>query len=400
MATTAASTARTSKRAMDDEKSLLVIVVDVSPTAWGEREVRRAASDKARLAAGKRSVGPATMDECLSAVRAFCGAYDSLQRDSVFIVIAVAGNESAVVYPRKNELHRFFAEGGKVEIRKLEENLSLEVAELVNRAASKAVRESLIVNANNGDMPAETPGNNGGKDTTKKGSNGNGGTAAMASALSRALALINRFLVTSGGGVSAVATNASALWNRQDDEGVLSLLGGKKRRRDRGGNTWSPRVLMIQASEDRTRDYNAFMNCAFAASKNNVVVDGCFIPSGMDSAKSSAFLEQTVDLTQGVFLAPSGAAQVGGCLTEVLLSVFLAPLSVRPDLNLPSLNKVDFRARCFETGDSVDIGHVCNQCLSIFKNKPKHFCPTCGAQVRKPGESDTKARIENSGWKA
>jgi len=97
---------------------------------------------------------------------------------------------------------------------------------------------------------------------------------------------------------------------------------------------------------------------------------------------SSAFLEQACDLTGGVFLAPSGAAQVGGALTEVVYSVFLPPLGCRPSMNLPTLNKVDFRARCFETAEIVDMAYVCNQCLSIFSNKPKAgHCPTCSAKI-------------------
>jgi len=43
---------------------------------------------------------------------------------------------------------------------------------------------------------------------------------------------------------------------------------------------------------------------------------------------------------------------------------FLPPLSARPYMNLLALQKVDFWARCFETGESVDIVSVCNQCLS------------------------------------
>jgi transcription initiation factor TFIIH subunit 3 len=148
----------------------------------------------------------------------------------------------------------------------------------------------------------------------------------------------------------------------------------------------SPRVLIIQASPDRTSDYNALMNCAFAANKSEIVIDGCFVPSGTkdDRATSSPYLQQLVDRTGGVYLSvPSGAAQVGGALSEVLVSVFLPPPSVRGGLNLPRLHNVDFRARCFETGESVDVAQICNQCLSIFKERPRDSCLTCGAMVRK-----------------
>ena len=83
------------------------------------------------------------------------------------------------------------------------------------------------------------------------------------------------------------------------------MIGGSGKKKTKKANAWSPRILLLQASEDRSRDYNAFMNCAFAAVKHNVVVDGCFVPSGQ-GATSSAFLEQACDLTGGVFWRPVG----------------------------------------------------------------------------------------------
>ena len=87
---------------------------------------------------------------------------------------------------------------------------------------------------------------------------------------------------------------------------------------------------------------NAFMNCAFAAVKHSIVIDGCFIPSSMGKdPKNSSFLEQACDRAGGVYLAPSGMAQVGPALTEILYAIFLSPLGARTCLNLPAINKVD-----------------------------------------------------------
>jgi transcription initiation factor TFIIH subunit 3 len=109
-----------------------------------------------------------------------------------------------------------------------------------------------------------------------------------------------------------------------------------------------------------------------------------------NEATSSPYLQQLVDRTGGIYLSvPSGAAQVGGALSEVLISVFLPPPSVRQGMNLPKLHDVDFRARCFETGESVDVAQVCNQCLSIFKERPRESCLTCGALVRKKASSSS-----------
>jgi transcription initiation factor TFIIH subunit 3 len=342
-----------SKRSSDSH-SLLVLVLDVSPLAWGDRDLKRTAQDKARAASGKRSVGPAILEEVLESVQAFASAYSSLERDAGLLIIAVADGETALVYPRKNHLQEWLRhpESYVPETRRMKEDLTTGVAEIIARAASKVS-----------------------KDAT-------GGQAAMASAFSTALCIINRFLVAAKTGVSAL--QPEHYMTRNDDEGVIALMGNKKSKKtNKQASAWSPRILLIQASEDRSRDYNAFMNCAFAAVKHQIVVDGCFLTAGGSKA-SSAFLEQACDLTGGVFLAPSGAAQVGGALTEVLFSVFLSPLSCRSSLNLPALNKVDFRARCFQTGNIVDQAFVCNQCLSIFSSKPTGHCPTCQAMIHAP----------------
>ena len=344
-------------------RALLVLVVDVSPVVWNERDLKRAASDKNRLAAGKRSVGPATLPELLQSIETFCGAFLSLDRKCAMLVVGVAGNESALLFPRKDVLEQYFADSngansGSVETKPLPQQLLMGVTELVQRPGASQ-----------------------------------DDTASMAAGLSKALCLVNRYLVSANSmvGVSALKTDTSHLY-RQDDEGLLSIMGGSSessRHRHSTASTpgaWSPRILLIQASADRSRDYNAFMNCAFCAIKLNVVLDGCFIVSGMSKdPKNSAFLEQACDRSGGIYLSPSGAAQVGPALTEVLMSVFLAPPSVRSALHLPAIQKVDFRARCFDTFETADIAYVCNQCLSIFQNKPKGCCPTCGAPIRTPG---------------
>lgn len=82
--------------------SLLIIILDVSPLAWGSRDFHRKAQDKARFAKNRTSLGPATLEEVLDAVQAFGGAVCSIERDAGLIIIGVADNEVAVVYPRKD----------------------------------------------------------------------------------------------------------------------------------------------------------------------------------------------------------------------------------------------------------------------------------------------------------
>jgi transcription initiation factor TFIIH subunit 3 len=335
------------------DRSLLVLVVDVSPVAWGERTVLRQAQDKQRHAAGKRSVGPATLDELLNSIRIYSGAYATLQRSACIVVIGVAGDRSALVFPRKNALELFFRTGKQIDLTPFHRQLTDGVAELVARAAAMAT-------------PAST------------------GDAAMASGVSQAFCIVNRFLVDTQRGVSALTNDSAGLF-RKDDQGIVGMMSaGEALPKKSSMIDWSPRIMLFQASPDRSNDYNSMMNGVFAAVKHSIVIDACFLTSGSKSApKSSSFLEQACDRTGGIYLSPSGAAQVDAALTEVLLCVFLAPRSARSLLNLPVVQKVDFRAQCFETGQSVDMAYVCNQCLSIFQKLPVGQCPTCQAEIKK-----------------
>jgi transcription initiation factor TFIIH subunit 3 len=212
--------------------------------------------------------------------------------------------------------------------------------------------------------------------------------SSIVAATSLALCTINRFMVAFNRGVSALENN---LLQRRVDQGVLELIAGQQylqsgddeRTALNDPHVLSPRILIVQASEDRVQDYNAFMNCIFAANKGNILIDACFLPSGISNqAKSSSFLEQACDCTAGVFSKPQGPAQIGGALTEVMMSLFLPSIQTRKVLNLPKVTTVDHRARCFERGgDTIDQGFVCNQCLSIFKERPTQVCLTCGAKV-------------------
>jgi transcription initiation factor TFIIH subunit 3 len=294
----------------------------------------------------------------ISGILAFCNAVSSLERDAAVIVVAVAENEVATVFPRKNHLAQWMRhpDSYSPDIRNLKEHILTGIAELIERAAVKQQSS-----------PSPDP-------TSRE--------AAMAAGFSTALCILNRLLVAAkAGGVSALPSQH--YMDRVDDQGVVAMMdsSSSKQTSNRPASAWSPRILLVQASEDRSQDYNAIMNCAFAANKNHVTVDGCFLTAGSPGSASSSFLEQVCDLTGGIYSAPSGMSQIGGALTEVLLSVFLAPLPSRDSLHLPTGHKVDFRARCFESAAIVDRAFVCNQCLSIFRQKPTQLCPTCQAKI-------------------
>jgi transcription initiation factor TFIIH subunit 3 len=342
--------------------------------------MQRTAQDKARAAQGKRSVGPAVLPELLESILVFCTAFVMCEPEAGLVVLGVADSQAAVLFPRQPVLEDWLDHRGsdascyRPDLLQFRSDLVGGVSDLLRRASAQAQTESAGSSSRQ---------------------------AAVASAVSSCLCLINRFLVASrsAGAVSALSDDPSRWYlNRSDDEGVVAMMGGgrsysKLREGEAAADaaaaaararSWSPRVLILQASDDRSQDYNAMMNCAFAAAKHGIAIDGCFLASAASGAPaSSAFLEQACDLTSGIFLAPSGAAQADGALTEVLCSVFLAPLECRPKFNLPALTKVDFRARCFETAEIVDRAYVCNLCLSIFRDRPPAggSCPTCDAKI-------------------
>lgn len=317
----------------------------------------------------KASIGPATLQELLPATLSFLQSFAASHRDNVLVIIGVAGSQVSILYPRKDSMETvisaFGTQGGsRVDPLHMRDGLMFGAFELMNKSVQ-------------GQKNKHT---------------------SIASGVSLALCVINRFMKTFDDGFESNDGNKSLL-HRREDEGILGMISKKiakegeeaskfatsqrlAQRRARG--MLSPRIMIVQASDDHTPDYNAFMNCVFAANKRDIVIDGCFIPGAAeaDKDKSSTFLEQASDRTAGVFSRPVGMSQIGGGLTEIFMTVFLPPLGLRDGLNLPKVNKVDFRARCFESGQSVEIGFICNLCLSIFKNVPSTgICLTCGAKI-------------------
>lgn len=391
------------------DRSLLLLVLDLTPTTWGKRFKHRSYSDQLRQQQRKPSIGPATLSETISATLSFLLAFASCHRDNVIVIIGVAGSEVGVLYPRKDAMedviHGQLDEGGcRVDVSEMREGLLLGVGELVERCSVKNkqfAKEARIAKMN-ADATAANIGSNTEALSNMSNKRTRGTGTAIAAATSLALCLINRFMISSGASSSAASSSTdgstnNSLLHRKEDTGILSMissgnLGGVNsknaieqrmaQRRARG--FLSPRIFILQASDDNTLDYNAFMNCVFCANKNDVVIDGCFLPIGVPShgAETSTFLEQACDRTGGVYSTPKGRSQIGGGLTSVFMTLFLPTLAVRKGLNMTKVNKVDFRARCFETGVSLDIGMVCNLCLSIFKEEPSNgYCHTCGAKI-------------------
>ena len=250
--------------------NLLAIIIDTTTFTWTHRSLARTAKDKALAAKNKTSAGPATLDDVITSVLALGASFSCLNRDNVLVVIGASEEEVSVIYPRKGgdgnmeEVVMGGSSGGgggecgeRVDLGLLNDYVRLGVAELVNRAAERSEKRSSTKQQDDTTIPVVDG---------KKG-------AAIASALSLALCTINRFMVASHAGVSALA-NTSSL-QRKDDEGILALMGGSGGGGN-GGNSkqapqgnsnkgmiLSPRALIIQASPDRTSDYTALMKCDY-----------------------------------------------------------------------------------------------------------------------------------------
>jgi len=390
----------TSQSSSIQDRSLLVLIIDITPSAWSHRNLIRDNKDKKREAVGKKTIGPATLTkDVLPSLLTFLLAYAACHRENALVVLGVAGNDVAVVYPRKGvAMERMVGGdvsseggGGKIHPQELEEGLRLGVMELMTRCAG-------LESTSCGDGQPFIP-----KKSVK--------TAAITAATSQALCIINRFLRSSsggGGGSSKEGDNPNSLIHRSNQEqGILAMIANRSSNNSKSSKSnnllsnssaavaaarrhqhraalglLSPRILVVQSSPDRTADYNAFMNCVFAAANLSVTVDGCFVPLSSNKEETSSFLKQACDRTGGVYSRPVHRSQVLGGLAEIFLTVFLPPIGVRGDLNRLKVDEVDFKATCFETGKKVDMGVVCSLCLSIFEKEPAGgVCLTCGASV-------------------
>jgi transcription initiation factor TFIIH subunit 3 len=120
------------------------------------------------------------------------------------------------------------------------------------------------------------------------------------------------------------------------------------------GYEFQPRILVVKTCPDSPAQYNAIMNCIFAAQKDSVPIDSCVLWN------DSSFLQQASDMTSGVYLRipdPRG-------LLQYLLWTCLPDAPTRQLLCMPKTKEVDYRAACVCHSRLVETGYVCSTCLS------------------------------------
>ncbi|KAK9330798.1 TFIIH subunit Tfb4/p34 [Lipomyces starkeyi] len=128
------------------------------------------------------------------------------------------------------------------------------------------------------------------------------------------------------------------------------------------------RIMVVSVCSDLASQYVPIMNCIFAAQKMKVPIDICKI------GNDTVFLQQAADTTGGVYMHlehPRG-------MIQYLMTAFLPDRALRKHLVIPTQSSIDFRAACFCHNRIVDIGYVCNICLSIYCQPPADgSCAIC-----------------------
>ena len=133
-------------------------------------------------------------------------------------------------------------------------------------------------------------------------------------------------------------------------------------------NQDDPRILVISNQNDLPSEYIPVMNCIFAAQKSNISIDVLRY-----SLENSIFLSQASFLTLGYYYQTTSQKE----LFQVLFSIFIVPKKLRSDIILPNQSVTDLRPLCFCHKSTLEMGHVCTICLSIYCTRVD-ACTSCG----------------------
>lgn len=192
--------------------------------------------------------------------------------------------------------------------------------------------------------------------------------STLAGALSMALTYTHRML-TLDQAIRTTTQSAMSNTTSSHSNGGSGSGSGTGASNQSSTTNVKSRILVVSADDTDDLKYIPIMNSIFAAQKIKTSIDVAKLGS-----KNSSYLQQASDATNGVYLQiddPKG-------LIQVLSSAFFIEPSVRPLFILPTNSNVNYRASCFVTGKSVDLGYVCSICLCIMSVIPSDGkCPTC-----------------------
>lgn len=200
------------------------------------------------------------------------------------------------------------------------------------------------------------------------------GFNCLTGAISMALTYTNRMLTLDQSitTTTAAAMTASTLESTSNNNNTSGTSGSSS---TSSSTSMKSRVLIVSANDDDDLRYIPLMNCIFAAQKMKVSIDVAKL-----GHNNSSYLQQASDATKGVYLHiedPKG-------IIQVLSTAFFIEPNLRPYIILPTNSNVNYRASCFITGKSVDLGYACSVCLCIMSQLPQSGkCPACDSEFDK-----------------
>lgn len=340
----------------NDDPSLLTIILDTSPAGWFNI---------------KHQI---TIQELTKTLLVFLNGHLALNNSNLVAFIASTPTNARFLYPNPNKNYD--------DLEKIQQKPSL-INDGMYRQF-KVVDEAVLQEMNEilGEVPTDSKRN-----------------STITGALSLALTYTNRMLTIDQ---SITTTTASAI------NSTTKLTTNNNSNPSSASTTTTTsitpmkaRILIISPNDTQDINYIPIMNSIFAAQKMKVPIDIAKL-----GARDSPYLQQASDATSGIYLHiedPQG-------LIQVLSTAYFIEPSIRPYIILPTNSNVNYRASCFITGKSVDVGYVCSVCLCIMSIiQPSGKCPACGSQfdekvlaelTRTPIVSSRKKRKVNGNGKA
>ncbi|KAG2731430.1 hypothetical protein G9P44_005846 [Scheffersomyces stipitis] len=344
-------TETTSTETSNDDPSLLTVILDVSPAGW------------------YRIRDQTSIDELAKSLLVFMNAHLSLNNSNQVAFIASTPQKSKFLFPNPeidyDEIRTSSSSSGSAsnqhQSQDIDSNAREETPTLVSkdmyrqfRVVDEAVLEELNVVF----------------DEIANGIQDINNNSTLSGALSMALTYTNRMLTLD----QSISTTTASAINSTTSMGAGSGSGNTATNSSTSNpsnsiTSMKSRILIVTANDEDDVKYIPVMNSIFAAQKMRTSIDIAKL-----GFEDSSYLQQAADATNGIYFHvhdPRG-------IVQTLTSAFFIEPSIRPFIILPTNSNVNYRASCFVTGKSVDIGFVCSVCLCIMsKIPPSGKCPAC-----------------------
>ncbi|KAK6460133.1 TFIIH subunit Tfb4/p34 [Scheffersomyces coipomensis] len=324
-----------------DDPSLLTVILDLSPSGWYNIKDQ------------------ITINELVKSILVFLNAHLSLNNSNQVAFIASSLNGSKFLYPnpgRDYDKVQTTVNGNN------DENMvddTFNSTTYINKGMYRQFR--LVDEAVLEELNAYVKEIASNIDLKKQNTTLSGALSMALSYTNRMLTLDQSITTTTGSAINST-TNSTASDNNNNSSTTTS----------NSVNSMKSRILIISASDEDDVKYIPIMNSIFAAQKMKLSID--IVKLGY---QDSSYLQQASDATNGIYLHiidPKG-------IIQFLTTAFFIEPSIREYIILPTNSNVNYRASCFITGKSVDLGYVCSVCLCIMSVIPENkSCPACRSQ--------------------